>query len=465
MTSPPTPFSASRTPVLEYTILALLGAAAIVMLWAEPPFIGADELFHYQRALQVAQGNWLSPQLGPNSWGGPIDSRAFEFLIAFLKKYTGQAPLTWDQAQTLADTFSTRDSGWVSVPFPSTAAFSPLAYLPQAAGIAAAAWAGFDLMAQTYAGRLANLVCYLGLLGLIVHLLPCGRRGVLLATTLPGMLHVAGTLSADPLNVTLPLLLATLVLRLRTNSIRARLALATIAALCLALALLKPILVIVTPIVLLVPRTAFRTPTRAWVFRLACIAAAALIAALWSAAYPFVPGEYWKTGADPAAMLARFVTHPIDALGFLVRSLQAWSWLWWQDADSRFGGHAPPYLIISGPAWADAAMLAAIVLAIPANPSPRPDKPAAAALAILAIAYALLVIAAFTIGFTPPDGDTVQGVQGRYFLLPFALAALATAALALRIPSRLSLGATLLAATLSLGLLVEAIPHLYAMRG
>ena len=455
----------SRLSGVVLAVLAVLGVAAGVMLVAEPPFIGPDELFHWHRVVQIAHGDWFSARLGPNSWGGAIDRDAFELSIAYLKKYVGQEALPWRDARALAGALALRTPGGVTVPFPSTGAFSPLAYLPQAAGVALGGWAGLDLMQQSYAGRAANLVFYLGLVGVILRVLPWGRIGVLAVMTLPGMLHVAGTLSADPLNLALPVLLVALVLRVRFAPGGAGWALAAIVGLCGAVALLKPTLVAITPVVLLLPGAAFGGVGRAWGFRLGCVAVGGVLAYAWSAAYPFLPGEYWGTGADPAATLARFAAHPLDAVALLGRTLRQWGWAWWQDADSRFGGHGAPFYIDSGPPLADAAMLVAVLLGAVADPPRRADRGAASWLALLAVGYALLIVAAFAIGYAPPGADTVLGVQGRYFLMSFCLAALAVAGGRVVVLPRLSVAVPVLAGAIALGFLVEAIPRLYAMRG
>lgn len=67
-------------------------------------------------------------------------------------------------------------SGMVRASFPSSASFSPLAYLPQAAGIATARQLGGGVFEQLIAGRMLNVWVYLALMAAAAWVVPCGRR-------------------------------------------------------------------------------------------------------------------------------------------------------------------------------------------------------------------------------------------------------------------------------------------------
>lgn len=182
-----------------------------------------------------------------------------------------------------------------------------------------------------------------------------------------------------------------------------------------------------------------------------CLAVAAGIAVLWNAAYPFVPGPYWGTGADPAAQLARLRADPLEALRVVAVTVRDWAVMWWRDGYGRYGGHPPPWHGFASDRWVLPAFWVLLVLALCDGPRRRDTGFAAACLA-LALSYALLVLAAFWVGFTPVGSATVDGIQGRYFLPMHALVLLGLAAVAgawhpatLRRGLRLALFATALA--------------------
>ena len=418
-----------RRPAL--LLLAAFGVLAVAMAIAAPPFIGADELYHWQRAVQVSGGGLLSRYLGPNSWGGAISVRSFDLQIAYFLKYTNHLPLSASEMARTVQAIMAKPAGQTIVaPFPSTAAFSPLAYIPQALGILVGWVAQLDIQQQSYAGRLANVAAYFGLLAAIVRVLPWGAVAVVLVACIPGVLQVNSTLSADPLNLALPLLLTALVLRARSDGRPLRQGLRWgVFGLSVSMALLKPTLVVIVPIVFLLPAAGFRSRRQGWAFKAGCVIAAAAVGAAWNAAYPFVPGRHWGIAADPAAAIAQFRADPSMLVALIGRSLDAFAGLWWHDAYGKFAGHAAPYYFHSGIDWLDWAGLAGIVAtAILFDPPARRDPVAALWLIGLAAGYSALILTAFAVGYNKPGAAVILGVQGRYFMIPFAFLALALSA-------------------------------------
>jgi hypothetical protein len=65
--------------------LALLFGMILVV--AFPPLAGQDEVYHWQRVVQISEGHLLADTLGPNAYGGPIDANAYAYDLWFLKKF------------------------------------------------------------------------------------------------------------------------------------------------------------------------------------------------------------------------------------------------------------------------------------------------------------------------------------------------------------------------------------------
>lgn len=432
--------------VLAVVYFLLFGG---LLLARTPPFATQDEAFHWQRVLQIADGHLLAETLGPNSWGGPIDRAGYLQMLYHIDRIQKHGPVDPVEARALSGHLAAQPPAFEVVAFPSSASFAPLAYLPQAAGVAAARAAGLGPLGQMQAGRAGNLAVYGLMIAAILRALPGGRVAVLALALSPVALQSACSLSADPLNLTLPVLLLALVWRLRDRGTPlARREGAGLVALSAALGLLKLTMAPFAGAVLYLPAAVAGGTARSrgalgrLRSRLAlgalCLAAALGIALLWNAAYPFVPGPYWGTGADPAAQIARLRADPLDSLRVFAATVRDWAVMWWRDGYGRYGGHPPPWHGYASDRWVLPAFWVLLALALCDGPPrrnagdgpSRRDAGFAAGCLVPAPAYALLVLAAFWIGYTPVGSATVDGVQGRYFLPMLALVLLGLAAAA-----------------------------------
>ena len=306
--------------------------------------------------------------------------------------------------------------------FPSSASYTPLAYLPQALGIAAARTLGGGVLPQMIAGRIANLLVYLALIAIAARVSPCGRRLLLvLALTAPS-LHLAASVSGDPLNFALPALLFAWCLRLRfdesaTLSHQARMGLGFLLVL---LSLLKPIYLLLAAIALLVPARHFGGRRSQLVFFTAAFSTGLALTLVWNVAYRFVPGHYWGTGADPNAVLFEVLHAPVAAMTYFVHSLSHQLPIMWLDAWGRMGGYPPPFMTSAPQVLSWAGLVTTIALAAAEGRGPR-DLRAAVFMTALSALFTTVIFLAFWFAFSPLNAAVIQGVQGRYFQLAFLL--------------------------------------------
>jgi hypothetical protein len=407
--------------------LACIAVIGVLFVFRVPPMGGFDEPFHWRRAQQIADLSLLAQRLGPNDWGGLLDGRAMTFEGRFDQAIADRVPISEPGIHELVAWLAREPAAEGVQSFPSTASFSPVAYLPSALGIEVARALRLDLLQQFRAGRLANLGAYLVLVWCIVLVLPVGRLAVLALLTVPTAIHLAACFSADPVGNGIPILLAACCLRLHLDPDCAkprgwRIWIWLLAGL---VGLVKLICVPVSAIVLLVPARLFATPRAAWLFRASAVAVCAAAALAWNAAYPFVPGLYWKTGADPAAAVHMLLAAPLHSMGMLWRNGWNDSWFWWLDGWGRFGGGPGPYHF-TVPTPLAAGFLAGLVALALLDRDARAAQPKAAALLVgIAAAYVVLLLLAFRIAFGPPASDFIDGIQGRYLLLPEVLVLLA----------------------------------------
>ncbi len=401
-------------------VLSCMAALGIILAFRVPPMGGFDEAFHWRRSLQVAALHPLASRLGPNDWGGPLDGRALLFETRADQAIAAGEPLSVGETAALSGRLSQAPHAAMVASFPSTASFSPLAYVPAAFGIDAARMLRLGLLSQLHAGRVANLLSYLLLVWCLVRVLPVGRLAALALLTGPTALHLASSFSADPVGNALPSLFAACCLRLHLHPDRLlpRGWPAGLVTLAMLIGLLKPTGVVLSGLVLLVPSGCFATGRAAWLFRVLAVAACCATTLFWNIAYPFVPGRYWHTGAEPQAAVQAMLRAPLHTVSVLLRNGWNDRWFWWVDGWGRYGGGPGPYHFTVPVALAGVFLLALLALAATDRPGMPPTRPAAALLALLAAGYVVLLLLAFRIGYGPPLSDFIDGVQGRYLLLP-----------------------------------------------
>ena len=400
-------------------ILAL--GIGMVMCIVQPALNAPDEDYHWQRAVQVSHGQWLADRYGEQDYGGNIDLAALEFARWANAHFQNASAFSLSQARQISAALE-NSPGMAKASFPSSATFSPLVYLPQAAGIAVARQWGGGVFEQMIAGRMANLLVYLVLMASAIGVAPRGQPLlVLLAVTAPA-LHLAASVSADPLNIALPALLFAWCLRLRLDetSRLTRRSLWVLGLMLVSLSLLKPIYVLLSGMALLVPVRHFGSARERRIFLLATIGAGLARTLAWNAAYPFMPGRYWGTGADPKAVLLHIIQAPRASLAYFFQSLQHQLPIMWIDGWGRMGGYPPPFMLNAPKALSWAAL--ATMLAIAAfDGADRRDLRASAFMATLAVVFTCVIFLAFWLTFSPPGSAVIQGVQGRYFQLAFLL--------------------------------------------
>ena len=409
-------------PAILFTVAL---AAGLLLVVAMPPLGGQDEVYHWLRVVQISSGHFLAEPMGNNAWGGQIDKAAYDYDLWLLAHFQQKQPINIGEAWSLAQQLGTLPPEKSLVEFSSTASFSPLAYLPQSLGVLLARTVGANRLVQIFAGRAANLICYLGFAAATLRLLPAGRRIFFALATMPTALHLAATLSADSLNFMLPALFLAWCWKSRYEAGRGPLfATVILAGLTVLLALLKPLSLIYAPFAAIIPADRFGGARNKIIAISSAVLIGALLCAAWNTAYPFVPGRYWHTGADPGHMIALILSDPANAARIALSTVRNWAPVWWLDSYGRFGGHPPPFSFYIPSFFLEITLFMALALCV-SEGLPRKDWPVSAAATALAAGFAVLLLAAFWLGYTQPGSPTIDGIQGRYFYVFYMLASIA----------------------------------------
>ena len=278
-------------------------------------------------------------------------------------------------------------------------------------------------------GCLLNLLGYAFLGVLILELSPGFHRGLVLIATCPLLILQAASLSADPLNVTLPFLALVGWWRLGFTEDRPRrLALAALGVLGLGLCLLKPTAAALLPCFALLPRRLLGGSSLGKAALLgAYLGLAAGVWYGWNHAALTIDVARWFDPSRPPIAVQRqaFASDPASFLPPFVRTLL--------HAAPRLGPQLLSYPGDWVPARVNAltAALSFVALAALVLGSPLGTKATGAwmtGLGLVAASSLTAIGLALWLAFGSPGMPEIPGLVGRYLYVPaLALALLASA--------------------------------------
>jgi uncharacterized membrane protein len=191
-------------------LLALFG---VVFALGMPPFQTPDEDSHFFRAYQVSERRFTPRMVG--GWGGgrvPASTiRVYETFHPLA--FTPQRQTSWDAFAPYLDA-PLAPKVREPRPFPGSAYYSFVPYLPQALGIAVARVLGCGPLTILYASRLANLAFAVLLLHLTLRITPIFRLVFGAVALIPVTVQQLASSSPDASTIGVALLFTAVLFRL-----------------------------------------------------------------------------------------------------------------------------------------------------------------------------------------------------------------------------------------------------------
>ena len=401
---------------LAFLLLALLGGLPLVFL--TPPFQVPDEPQHFFRAFQLSEGGLT----GIND-GGASGAALPSSLPAFTERMLGTRELHTERPviqQNFRATLVELGTGLQPdvrefVDFRGAAAYSPLAYLPQVAGILTMRFLDAGPLGLLWGSRLANLVVATALLALAIKIMPLGRGLMMLSALLPMSLFQIASASPDAMVIACAFLFTALTI---TGLVRGGWSAAEVVGCALAglvFCSVKPTYapILLLPLVLVLQHGKIR---HAITVQSVVLFSALGGTLLWLSVVAPILAAPWPN-TDPAAQLRWMATHPTEFVGTLLTTLVVLAPFYIKSAIGILGWLSVPLPPI-------AYLLPILGLALsPLTPHQGIRlAPAAAWWAVaLTIASALLVFTALYLNWNPVGHPVIEGVQGRYFIPLFPL--------------------------------------------
>ena len=144
-------------------ILLTAFVLGVIVAVRVPPMAAHDEIYHWMRVVQISEGHLFPERVG-EEWGGAVNAASFRFDMWLFERFLELQPLKLADVWSHAGELAAGSAETAVVPFSNTATYSPLAYLPQAAGVFLARSVGANVLIQVLAGRLFNVAAYISML-------------------------------------------------------------------------------------------------------------------------------------------------------------------------------------------------------------------------------------------------------------------------------------------------------------
>ncbi len=233
-------------------VISLFGP---LFVFITPPFQGADEPVHFMRAYQISKANFVIDDINGNV-GGFLPAAIRETLDITNKPAIEFYPqLKYDGQKTLKAFGINKDpADQQNYSFPSTAVYSPAAYISSSLGIFIMRLFDFPPIASLYIARIMNLLTWTVLLGAAINFMPRKKWALVFVGLLPMSLFQASTVNADAIAVGSGILFVAYILHIKDakRQIKA-LDWLFLIVLGVLMALAKQVMFVLLPLVFLLP--------------------------------------------------------------------------------------------------------------------------------------------------------------------------------------------------------------------
>lgn len=231
-----------RKPEIAFVAIAVpFGTLSALLV---PQLSVTDENAHLLRSYQISRGEFICKKI--TTYPENIASKAKQ----------GSASVR-DYDANFSDNISkSPNKKYTCGP---AASYTPLAYIPQAIGVALAGLLNPSTGILVLAARLANLVVYISAMYWVIKKVKFGKYAFLIVALIPQMIHLAASMSGDAMNAAVMMAIVAVTINIFTQqSALSKMQIITLTGLIAAAALLKSSIVLMFLPFILLPARKFR---------------------------------------------------------------------------------------------------------------------------------------------------------------------------------------------------------------
>lgn len=409
--------SSTLSPLYFFSIILLLLSMAVSAIL--PPFMSPDENDHVKRAYFLTDGQIVLSSPENTNSGGMVDTGLLAYMNSYFSKFAQNRNYKLTK-EDLAESGSIHWTGEeVFSPAPGTGFYFPALYIPQAIGLQVGKTLDLSVDHSYRLSRLFALIASIGLIIVAFRLTPPPTI-VMAMLLLPMSLFQFASASLDGIAAAMSILAISLFVRIvrERNVTRNQL-----------LALSVSILLVVTCRVHLMPMVLLPFITFIYTRRSASIwagIAVTVVALSWTLfAMKTTVDARVVSDFKPTEIGIYYLLNPLSFLDIAYRtvSLPGELWFYFKSYVGLLGWLDVP-LAIEVYSWITIILALAIFLSL----SPREITRLAWAkgtLVVCALASTMVIFLAMLLTWNKHPAVLIQGVQGRYFVVPMFLLAYA----------------------------------------
>lgn len=390
----------------QFLFLALvIGTLFIVLL---PPGQAPDDKNHFRRAYGISEGAFI-PEVVDEKIGG-----TGSWLPNHLLDGIEELPQKDTYERILGEIGSRNDDGYKKDMYANTSLYSFICYIPQILAIMVGKIFSFSFVGMMYLAKIFNFVLWTILVYFAIKLIPKFKAIVVFVALLPITMQEATSLAPDALTIGLSFFLIGYVLNLiceRKDILKKR-ELVLISCVSLVIGFCKIVYLPLVFLLLAIPYERFGSKKLKWWFLGILLAVVVGLNLVWLSISSNYLVEF-NPGVDSKAQLGNIISHPLGYLYVIINSFGAYSNYWLSSmmgmSLGSFSFNLPElyFFILLG---------MFILLLAQRNESLDIDKKVKWFFALIFAGIMLLIFTSLYIQWTPVNHETIEGVQGRYFL-------------------------------------------------
>jgi len=394
----------------ENIFLLIVPVISILFILTMPSFKNHDEYWHWLKAFEVSEGNLMTPisEDGVQGSQAPAGTKIMKISEWRNILYSTMSELRAVQL----------DEEKTEIIDPYTSAFySFVPYIPQSIGILLARLVTHSAYLVTYGGRIMNMLVAMTLLYFAIKIIPFGKKLLLIPTMIPIAIEGFSSLSADAVTISVSFLFIAYVFHLafeegKKVGLKQKILLLLMS---IVIALSKIVYLPLVGLILIIPKERFEKGTnKSKIINFALIAAIATIVNL---IWLVIAGKYlagFREG-DSSIKIMQALQNPI---GYIQKVLFTIVTGTSKDMLSLFGTELGWYEFVKlysvvPYAFIGICLFVAITEAELKNKLKRYQ---AVWILLVVLATILLIFTSLYVHWTSIGANTIQGMQGRYFL-------------------------------------------------
>jgi len=428
---------ATCRPASIFVLLSLTFGSIII--FANPPLRGPDEIAHFLRIYSYSRGELL-PVTEINARKGIFLSPGLYNQLYFFKTagevFASSREEGMRYGQIMAEYSNVADTqgdeteqASMFAPFAGTEGYNPVAYIPYIVAAEIGRLLRLDLPGMLLLMRFFGLLAFTAAAAYAIAVTPALKWAFVLIAMLPVSLYSRTVLSADGAALSYALAITALCFRAARNPADAKVWERSLwMTLC---ALSKQPQIIFVLLELMVCR--LKDLPRRWRSLAIVVLPGLILSPLWVVAvsadiavWRLLEERNDSSEFDPLWKLLYMWDHPYHFPLAAWSALSGWAGKLWQELIGIVGWQdimLPPWTYV---------VLTVLLLLVPFQ-KPQLDGAVRARVTVISglvvLGYTVLVYLIFFLIYTPIDTDHVRGVQGRYFVIALPVAAVFIAAL------------------------------------